>query len=252
MAGQLQHQVALVTGASRGLGRAIAQRFAAEGARVVVADLKEQWAQVASKEIEDGGGEAMAFGADLSSREAVAELIQTAATRFGRIDIVVNNAMWNRYEPIDAIEQETLTRMLGIGFCAIVWTVQLVVPLMRAQGGGSIINMASVAALRGMPNALLYCGIKAGVTGLTRAAAVELGPDRIRVNAIAPSTVSTEGVRAMLSQETLVSRAERTPLRRIGEVGDMTSAAVFLASKESAFITGQVLTVDGGLTCLAV
>jgi 3-oxoacyl-[acyl-carrier protein] reductase len=182
----------------------------------------------------------------------VAALIETAQARFGRIDVVVNNAMWNRYEPIDAIEPETLTRMLGIGFCAIVWTLQRVAPLMRAQGGGSIINMASVAALRGMPNALLYCGIKAGVAGLTRAAAVELGPDRIRVNAIAPSTVSTEGVRAMLSEETLAARAERTPLRRIGEVADMTSAAVFLASKESAFITGQVLTVDGGLTCLAV
>jgi NAD(P)-dependent dehydrogenase (short-subunit alcohol dehydrogenase family) len=252
MTGQLQHQVALVTGASRGLGRAIAQRFAAEGARVIVADLKEQWAQVVSKEIEHDGGEAMAFGADLSSREAVAALIQAGQARFGRIDIVVNNAMWNRYEPIDAIEPETLTRMLGIGFNAIVWTVQLVAPLMRSQGGGSIINIASVAALRGLPNAMLYCGIKAGVTGLTRSAAVELGAHRIRVNAIAPSTVSTEGVRAMLSEEVLAARAERTPLRRLGEVGDMTSAAVFLASKESAFVTGQVLTVDGGLTCLAV
>ena len=252
MSAQLQQRVALVTGASRGLGRAIAQRFAAEGAQLIVADLKEQWAHGTAEEIERAGGEALAFGGDLSSRDSVAALIEAGQKRFGGIDIVVNNAMWNRYEPICDITEETLTKMLGIGFCAIVWTTQLAAPLMRARGGGSIINIASVAAQIGMSNGLLYCGIKAGVTGLTRSAAVELGPDRIRVNAISPSTVSTEGVRAMLSEEKLAQRAERTPLRRLGEVGDITSAAVYLASGESRFVTGQVLTIDGGLTCAVV
>jgi NAD(P)-dependent dehydrogenase (short-subunit alcohol dehydrogenase family) len=244
---QLDNQVALITGAARGLGRAIAEIFAREGATIVVADLKAHWAQVVIDGVERNGGRGLAIGADLSDRDAVNAVVDRIRDSFGRLDVVVNNAMWNRYEPIADIRRETLDRMLGIGFSAVVWTIQAAAPLMRATGGGSIINIASVSAQLGIPNALLYCGIKAGVTGLTRSAATELGPDHIRVNAISPSTVATEGVRAILPAEVIAARVSRTPLHRLGETGDIASAALFLASNASNFITGQVLTVDGGL-----
>jgi NAD(P)-dependent dehydrogenase (short-subunit alcohol dehydrogenase family) len=244
---QLENRVALITGAARGLGRAIAEAFAHEGATIVVADLKQHWAQVVVDDVEGKGGRGLAVGVDLSERDAVAALIDRIGESLGRLDIVVNNAMWNRYEPIADIRRETFDRMLGIGFGAVVWTIQAAAPLMRATGGGSIINIASVSAQLGIANALLYCGIKAGVTGLTRSAATELGPDHIRVNAISPSTVATEGVRAILSAETMATRVARTPLQRLGETRDIAAAALFLASDASNFITGQVLTVDGGL-----
>lgn len=247
MSQSLDRKVALVTGASRGLGKAIALRFAAAGAIVVALDLKPHWAQATADEIVASGRQASALGCDVSDRAAIAAAIAEIEERHGRLDVIVNNAMWNRYEPIAAIEAATAERMLGVGFTAIVWALQAAAPVMRKAGGGSIINIASVSAQMGIPNALLYCGVKAGVTGLTRAAAVELGPDRIRVNAISPSTVATEGVTAFMDEATLANRVARTPLRRLGETGDIAAAALFLASDESSFITGQVLTVDGGL-----
>jgi NAD(P)-dependent dehydrogenase (short-subunit alcohol dehydrogenase family) len=247
MSRQLDNRVALITGAARGLGRAIAELFAQEGATIVVADLKQHWAQVVIDGVESKGGRGLALGADLSDQNTVTAVVERIGESFGRLDVVVNNAMWNRYEPIADIRPETLDRMVGIGFSAVVWTIQAAAPLMRATGGGSIINITSVSAQLGIPNALLYCGIKAGVTGLTRSAATELGPDHIRVNAISPSTVATEGVRAILPAEVIAARVGRTPLQRLGETGDIASAALFLASSASNFITGQVLTVDGGL-----
>ena len=243
----LTDRVAIVTGASRGLGKAMAQAFAAEGAIVAVLDLKAHWAQATADEIVASGGRALAFACDVSDRAAVQAVFATIAEAHGRIDVLVNNAIWNRYEPIAAIEPATVDRMIGVGFTAIVWALQAVAPIMRAGGGGSIVNIASVSAQLGIPNALLYCGIKAGVTGLTRAAAVELGPDRIRVNAVAPSTVATEGVMAMLDDTAFAARVARTPLRRLGETGDIAAATLFLASDASSFVTGQVLAVDGGL-----
>jgi NAD(P)-dependent dehydrogenase (short-subunit alcohol dehydrogenase family) len=243
----LEGRVAIITGASRGLGRAIADTFAGAGAHVVIADLKEHWAQAVVDDIARTGGKALAFGGDMADRDTVFAMLDTVRRQLGRVDVLVNNAMWNRYEPIEAIRPETYHRMLGVGFGAIVWTTQAAAPIMRDGGGGAIINIASVSAQLGIPNAMLYCGIKAGVTGLTRASAVELGPHRVRVNAISPSTVATEGVVAMLSEDTIASRVARTPLRRLGETGDIASTALFLASEASSFITGQVLTVDGGL-----
>ena len=244
---ELADQVAIVTGASRGLGRAIAERYAAAGATVVALDLKSAWAEATAAAIEERGGRAAGYACDVSDRDAVHAAVATVMARFGRIDILVNNAMWNRYEPIAAIEPATADRMIGVGFTGLVWGIQAVAPAMRAGGGGAIVNIASVSGQLGIPNALLYCGIKAGVGGLTRAAAVELGPDRIRVNAIAPSTVATEGVLGMLSEETFARRVASTPLRRLGETGDIAEAALFLASPAASFVTGQVLTVDGGI-----
>ncbi|AOH83307.1 oxidoreductase [Sphingomonas panacis] len=246
MSGRLSGRVALVTGASRGLGRAIAELYAAQGAAVAVLDLKDHWAQAVVDVITDRGGRAIALGCDVSDREAVQAAVARTVVELGGLDIVVSSAMWNKYEPIADITPGTLARMSGVGFDGIVWMIQTVAPYM-ADRGGSIINIASVSALKGMPNALLYCGIKAGVGGLTRAASVELGPKRIRVNAIAPATVATEGVKSMLDEAALAARAARIPLGRLGETDDIANAALWLASDESAFINGQMITVDGGL-----
>tara|TARA_R110001599_G_scaffold191544_2_gene386472 strand:+ start:19106 stop:19918 length:813 start_codon:yes stop_codon:yes gene_type:complete len=244
---QLNGKIAIVTGASRGLGRAISLKLASAGAHIVALDLRQDWAQVTADLIISAGGKSMGLGCDVSDSEAVALAMSETEDKFGGLDILVNNAMWNRYEPIADITPATADRMVGVGFNAIVWAIQEAAPLMRQRGGGSIINIASVSAQLGIPNGLLYCGIKAGVTGLTRAAAVELGPDNIRVNAISPSTIATEGVKAILDPEKFADRVARTPLRRLGEPDDIANASVFLASDAANFVTGQVLTVDGGL-----
>lgn len=247
MGGRLDGRVALVTGGSRGLGRATAELLAAEGCAVAVADLKEHWAQGVADAIVAAGGRALAIGADVSDRAAIGAAIARTAETFGRLDVLVNNAMWNRYEPIDMITEETADRMLGVGFKAVVWGTQAAAPVMAQGGGGSIINIASVSALLGIPNALLYCGIKSAVCGLTRSAAAELGGVGIRVNAIAPSTVDTEGVRAVVSAEKMQSRIDQTPMGRLGTPQDIARAVRYLASDDSDFVTGQVITVDGGL-----
>ena len=247
MGGRLEGRVALVTGGSRGLGRATAELLAAEGCAVAVVDLKESWAQGAVDAITAAGGQALAIGADVSDRAAIRAAVERTAETFGRLDVLVNNAMWNRYEPIEAITEETAARMLGVGFNAVVWGIQAAAPVMARTGGGSIVNIASVSGLLGIPNALLYCGIKAAVCGLTRSAAAELGASGVRVNAIAPSTVDTEGVRAVVSAEKMQSRIEQTPMHRLGTPEDIARAVRYLACDDSSFVTGQVLTVDGGL-----
>lgn len=246
MAGELADRVAIVTGASRGLGRAIAELFVAEGARVAVLDLKQPWAAAVADEINAGGGSAIGIGCDVADRDAVHAAVAQTLAAFGRLDVLVNNAMWNRYEPIAAIEPDTFDRMTRIGLGGIVWGIQAAAPAMR-EHGGSIVNIGSMAGRLGSPNALVYAGVKAGVDGLTRAASIELGKYRIRVNAIAPSTIATEGVLAMLSPKAMAGRLARSPLGRLGETRDIANTALWLASDRSSFITGQSIAVDGGL-----
>ncbi len=240
--GELAGKVAVVTGASRGLGKAIAALFAAEGARVVLIDLKPHWAQGAAAEI---GGDAIGLGADVSDRAALTAALDEAAAQCGRIDVLVNNAMWNSYDLIPDITPEIFNRMVGVGLGGIVWGIQAALPHMAA--GGSIINIGSMAGRLGSAGALLYAAVKAGVDGLTRSASVELGPRGIRVNAIAPSTVATEGVMAILAPETLDKRISQTPMGRLGTTEDIAQTALWLAGARSGFVTGQSLAVDGGI-----
>lgn len=239
---ELAGKVAVVTGASRGLGKAIASLYAAEGAQVVLIDLKRHWAQGAADEIGHG---AIGLGADVSDRAAITAALDTAAAQCGRIDVLVNNAMWNSYDMIPDITADVFSRMVGVGLGGIVWGIQAAIPYMPS--GGSIINIGSMAGRLGSAGALLYAGVKAGVDGLTRSASVELGPRGIRVNAIAPSTVGTEGVMAILTPAQLERRISQTPMGRLGTVDDIAQTALWLASERSAFVTGQSLAVDGGI-----
>lgn len=246
----LEGRVALVTGASRGLGREIAQRFAAAGAAVALLDRKAHWADDLVAEIQAAGGKAIALGCDVSDRAALTAAFESAAVALGGIDIVVNNAMWTKYAAIEDIDEESLDRMLGVGIAGIIWGTQAAAATMRAKGkGGAIINIASVSAHLGLPNAMVYCGIKAAVEGMTRSSAIELASAGIRVNAVAPSTVATEGVRAMLDDATFEARVASTPLGRLGETADIAEAVLFFAdSTRSGFVTGQSLLVDGGIS----
>lgn len=244
----LTGKVALVTGGGRGIGRAISERLAACGVRVAVLDIKQAFAEDAASSIVQSGGEALAMTGDVSKRATFVDAIGALEEKYGRFDILVNNAIWARYGAIADITPEMLDRMVGSGFNSIVWGIQAAAPAMTRSGGGSIINIASVAGYLGLPNALVYCGVKAGVMGLTRSAATDLGQHGIRVNAIAPGTVPTEGAAINADLEKMQTRIARTPLRRLGTVKDIADAAWFLASDQSAYMTGDVISVDGGIT----
>lgn len=246
----MKGKVALVTGAAQGIGRAIAERFVAEGAAVGMLDLKPERAQAAADEVcaQFPGAQVLAHAGNVAERATIADAVAALDARFGRLDVLVSNAIWVRYVPIADVTPEMLHRMTATGFDSVVWGIQCAAPVMARGGGGSIVNIASAAAFLGMPNAMIYAGVKAGVLGLTRASAVELGPQRVRVNAVCPGSIQTEGVRINVDPAMAAKRLARTPLGRLGEVDDVASAALFLASDDSAWMTGESVLVDGGAT----
>ncbi len=250
MSARLEGKVALVTGAAQGIGRAIAERFMAEGAAVAALDLKPERAQAAADDMRAKfpGARVLPFAGNVAERATLERAVAGIETAWGRLDVLVSNAIWVRYGPIAAITPDMLARMTGTGFDSVVWGIQCAAPLMARSGGGSIIHMASAAAFLSMPNAMLYAGVKAGVLGLTRAAAAELGPQGIRVNAICPGSIQTEGVKINVDAAMAAKRVARTPLGRLGEVDDVAAVALFLASDDSRWITGESMLVDGGAT----
>ncbi|MDM0035647.1 SDR family oxidoreductase [Variovorax sp. J22P271] len=248
MESRMEGKVALVTGGAQGIGRAICERFAAEGAIVAVLDIKAENAERAAQAIREQGGQAVACAGNVAERATFESAVDMLESAYGRLDVLVNNAIWVRYGPIDAITPEVLDRMVATGFKSVVWGTQVAAGLMAKGRGGSIINIASAAGFLGMPNGFIYCGVKAGVLGLTRASAVELGPKKIRVNAIAPGTIMTEGVSINVDEAGMAKRIARTPVGRLGQVEDIANAAVFLAGDDSGFMTGESMLIDGGVT----
>lgn len=248
---RLTGKVAVVTGAGGGIGRGICTTLASEGASIACVDVDEASCAETARLVTQAGGTARAYQADLADRAATHVLFANIDRHFGRIDVLVNNAMWIQFEPIEAVREDVVDRMFGIGLKALFWTTQAAIPAL-AREGGSIINLASIAALRGTPDRMVYCTVKGGVVAMTLEAAVELGPRQIRVNAIAPGAVlANPATAARLGPERIQLRIDSTPLGRLGTPDDMARVVLFLASDDSRFVTGTVIPVDGGRLIVA-
>jgi NAD(P)-dependent dehydrogenase (short-subunit alcohol dehydrogenase family) len=251
---RLKDKVAIVTGAGYGIGRAVAQAYAKEGARVVVSDRrKDGEGEKTVDMIRTADGDAVYVDADVSSESDVERLFATTAKTYGRIDVLVNNAGVQRYAPLQELTVQDFDFMIATNQKGTFLCTQKVVPYMRAAGGGSIINTASVAGDHGQRGSFIYGGTKGAILSMTRIAATELAEFNIRVNAVQPGIIKTgmsESVDAQKdSKSTVFERCAReTPLgHRIGDPSDTQGLYVFLASDESAFITGVKIPVDGGV-----
>ena len=253
---RLQGKAAMVTGAARGIGRAYAQRFAQEGASVAIIDLLEHEANEAAQEIRGAGGSAIALRADVTEQKQMDAAAKRAADEFGRIDILLNNAAL--YGDMDLSDQsiEYFMKILRINTLSVVVASRAAFPHLKAAGGGSIINISSTAAyplpLPRAPELPMipvsgYAVSKAAVIHLTKWMASMLGPMNIRVNAIAPGLTMTEATKKVVPGIVMDKITEATALGRSLDAGDLTGTAVYLASDDSALMTGQVLVVDGGL-----
>ena len=244
----LAGRVALITGAGNGIGRATARLLASRGAIVAVNDLKDGFVDAAVAEIRASGGNAFGVVENVSTREGMLKAVRRARAEGGRFDVMVNNAAWVRYQAVQDIAPETVDRMIGIGFTGVIWGIQAAVAEMDPDRGGVIVNVASTAALRSAKHSVVYSGIKAGILGITRAAAAELGARNIRVNAICPSAVPTEGTMRNRDAVRDAARVARTPLGRLGSVDDIARGIGFLVSDAAGFMTAQALVLDGGVT----
>ena len=240
-------QPILISGAGRGLGEGIARHLAAEGAVVGIADVNGQNARDVTAAITDAGGRAFAYEADVGGRQAFFDVAEAFACDAGPLRAVINNASVLVYEPIEAVTEEPLDRMLSAGLKSVFWGVQAFLAHRDESAPGNILNYSSPVAYRGRPNTGAYTTIKAGIAGLTKVLAGELGPRGIRVNAIAPGSVPTPATEGFVTPEQYEQRAKNIPLRRNGTPDDVAKAAAFLLSDEAAFINGAMLAVDGGI-----
>jgi len=250
---KLKGKVALITGASRGIGRATARLFALEGASVIINYTNRvDAAKEIVAEIRDNGGTAIAIKADVSDRSQVERMVSESTERFRRVDILVNNAGILLHGSVMTMNEEELDQMIGVNIKGIVNCVQLVAPRMVEQGHGKVINISSLAALGTAVGGTTPYGLtKAAVISLTKRMAFELGPKGIHVNAICPGFIQTDMLASISGSAEELSEALATPaakaiLGRVGQPQDIASSALFLSSEDSNFITAQVLTVDGG------
>jgi len=247
---RLDGKTALVTGGSRGIGRAIALRMAEAGANVVVSSRTEEDCAAVAAEIEAAGGRTIAAPCNVSRLEALPWLVQAAHDAFGRTDILVGNAAANPYYgPVTGIEERALDKILDTNLKANLWLCKEVLPEMAERRDGAVILIASIAGLRGTDDIGAYGLSKAALESMARSLAVRWGRHNIRVNCIAPGLVRTDFARALWENPEKLAAAEAAyPLRRIGEPNDIAGAAVWLAGPSGAFVTGQTIVVDGGVT----
>jgi NAD(P)-dependent dehydrogenase (short-subunit alcohol dehydrogenase family) len=248
----MQGQVAVITGSSRGIGRAIAERMAEQGAKVVVSSRKAAPCEEVAAAInaKHGAGTALVIPANISSKDDLKHLVDETLRQFGRIDSLVCNAASNPYYgPMAGIADEQFRKILENNVMANHWLIQFAAPAMLERGSGSITIVSSIGGLRGSPVIGAYCVSKAADLQLARNLAVEFGPRNVRVNCIAPGLIKTDFAKALWEDPALLAtRTATTPLRRIGEPDEIAGAAIFLASKAGSFITGQAIVVDGGVT----
>ena len=242
---------ALVTGAASGMGRATAELLATEGAGVVLADIEAEAVEQVAAAIRGGGGEAVAVGCDVASSTDVKRAVDTAVDVFGGLDLVVNCAGIIRRANVVETTEEEWGRVMAVNIGSVFLTGKHAVPVMAAGGGGSIVNISSGWGLKGGPDASSYCASKGAVVNLTRAMAIDHGPQNIRVNCICPGDTDTPMLRSEarqlgLDEAAFLEESADRPLKRLGTGEDIARAVRYFASDDSAWVTGSVLVVDGG------
>ncbi|MFE6736425.1 SDR family NAD(P)-dependent oxidoreductase [Microbacterium sp. NPDC057650] len=248
---RLQNKNAIVTGGAGGIGRATSLAFAAEGASVAVVDLNADAAEVVAEEIRAAGGTAIALAADVSSEADIERVVASVVDQLGGIDVVFNNAGIIRRTTAVETTVEEWDRVFGVNVRAIFLMCKHVVPIMAASGGGSIVNTGSGWGLKGGGQAISYCASKGAVVNMTRALAIDHGPQGIRVNSVNPGDVDTgmlrdEAKQLGQDQAGFLAEAAERPLNRMGQPSEIAAAVVWLASDESSYVTGSALVVDGG------
>lgn len=246
---RLKGKTAIVIGATSGMGRAMAKLFAAEGAQVVFSGRREKNGKEIEKEINDNGGCAVFVKADSTVSEQLKSIFDTAMEKFGKIDILVNNAGISVTTPVEDTPLEDFDRIMNLNIRSYYEACQIVVPIMKKQGFGNIINTASIGGLKGIANTTAYCTSKGAVRLFTKSLAAELAPLGIRVNSICPGGIMTEML-ANVSEEWFEANKNTVPMRRIGSDMDIAYGAVYLASDEAGYVTGLDLTIDGGVATI--
>jgi NAD(P)-dependent dehydrogenase (short-subunit alcohol dehydrogenase family) len=246
---RLAGTVCVVTGAARGIGLAIAERLAQEGGLVAAWDVSERRLGLAIEPLRAAGLAVRPFVCDVSDRTAVHQAMAAVEQAFGApVGVLVNNAVWARFQTLAEIDDEVVDRTMAVGLKALMWTLQAAVPQMQRRGRGSIINISSSGALHPVAPSIVYNAMKGAVLALTRSAATELAPLRIRVNAVLPGMVGTPASRAQFEPDALLAREAAMPLGRFGAPEDIAGAVAFLASDDAAYVQGAQLMVDGGWT----
>jgi NAD(P)-dependent dehydrogenase (short-subunit alcohol dehydrogenase family) len=250
---RLQDRVAIVTGGGRGIGKGIASEFIKEGARVVIADVDDDTARETEQELSSAGGTVKAVHCDVSQEMDIRSLLDETEASFGSLDVLVNNAALGVYLSVVDATAEDFDRAVAVNLRGVFLCIKHAVPLLRKGAGRSIINIASVHSVQNVGGTAPYAATKGGVAALTRAAAIDLAPDRIRVNAICPGWIDTPLIRGIFEESGDLEESRRAVERRqlLGRLGmpeEIGRAAVFLASEDSSYITGSLLFVDNGMT----
>jgi 2-hydroxycyclohexanecarboxyl-CoA dehydrogenase len=245
--GKLDDKIAVVTGAGQGIGKAIAEKLAAEGATVVVTDVDESSAKEAAETI---GGGAVGLHTDVTSRESVHDMVEQVKSQFGRIDVLVNNAGWDKAGPFVDSDPADWDRVIAINLYGVLNMSKAVLPIMAEQGSGSVVNLGSDAGRVGSSGEAVYSAAKGGVIAFTKSVAREMARHQVNVNCVSPGPTDTALFASIGGDNPKLREAltKAIPFRRLGQPSDLANTVAFLASDEASFITGQTVSVSGGLT----